>query len=76
MNIVIFFRSLNSGSLSVFNVDQQSGKELRQFLLSIADRYESASVDKPTVVILDNLQYANSSYDTLNGFINNDLPRG
>jgi hypothetical protein len=57
-------------------VDQQSGKELRQFLLSIADRFENSSVDKPTVVILDNLQYASSSYDALNSFINNALPRG
>ncbi|XP_061920414.1 neuron navigator 3-like [Entelurus aequoreus] len=55
-----------------FNVDQNSSKDLRQYLSNLAERCNSSGTDTklPSVVILDNLHHVGSLSDIFNGFLN------
>ncbi|XP_029350589.1 neuron navigator 3 isoform X2 [Echeneis naucrates] len=59
-------------NVASFNVDQNSSKDLRQYLSSLAEQCNSAETDTelPTVVILDNLHHIGSLSDIFNGFLN------
>uniref|UniRef100_A0A1A8RBH8 Neuron navigator 3 n=1 Tax=Nothobranchius rachovii TaxID=451742 RepID=A0A1A8RBH8_9TELE len=59
-------------SVASFNVDQNSSKDLRQYLSSLAEQCNSERMDSelPTVVILDNLHHIGSLSDIFNGFLN------
>uniref|UniRef100_A0A1A7WKG9 Neuron navigator 3 n=1 Tax=Iconisemion striatum TaxID=60296 RepID=A0A1A7WKG9_9TELE len=59
-------------SVASFNVDQNSSKDLRQYLSSLAEQCNSERMDLelPTVVILDNLHHIGSLSDIFNGFLN------
>ncbi|XP_037099746.1 neuron navigator 3 isoform X15 [Syngnathus acus] len=59
-------------NVASFNVDQNSSKDLRQYLSNLAERCNSESTDTklPTVVILDNLHHISSLSDIFNGFLN------
>nr|XP_061817239.1 neuron navigator 3-like [Nerophis lumbriciformis] len=54
-----------------FNVDQNSSKDLRQYLSNLAERCNSSGTDPklPSVVILDNLHHVGSLSDIFNGFL-------
>ncbi|XP_061769981.1 neuron navigator 3 isoform X4 [Nerophis ophidion] len=55
-----------------FNVDQNSSKDLHQYLSNLAERCNSSGKDTklPSVVILDNLHHVGSLSDIFNGFLN------
>ncbi|KAM9327927.1 neuron navigator 3 [Pholidichthys leucotaenia] len=55
-----------------FKVDQNSSKDLRQYLSTLAERCNSEETDTelPSVVILDNLHHIGSLSDIFNGFLN------
>ncbi|XP_076006818.1 neuron navigator 3 [Genypterus blacodes] len=55
-----------------FNVDQNSSKDLRQYLSTLAEQCNSDDTDAelPIVVILDNLHHIGSLSDIFNGFLN------
>uniref|UniRef100_M3ZVL2 Neuron navigator 3 n=1 Tax=Xiphophorus maculatus TaxID=8083 RepID=M3ZVL2_XIPMA len=59
-------------NVASFNVDQNSSKDLRQYLSSLAERCNSERTDAelPHVVILDNLHHIGSLSDIFNGFLN------
>ncbi|XP_029016159.1 neuron navigator 3 isoform X12 [Betta splendens] len=59
-------------NVASFNVDQNSSKDLRQYLSSLAKQCNSAETvtELPTVVILDNLHHIGSLSDIFNGFLN------
>ncbi|XP_019747338.1 neuron navigator 3 isoform X11 [Hippocampus comes] len=59
-------------NVASFNVDQNSSKDLRQYLSNLAERCNSEGTDTklPTVVILDNLHHISSLSDIFNGFLN------
>ncbi|XP_056877852.1 neuron navigator 3 isoform X8 [Takifugu flavidus] len=59
-------------NVASFSVDQNSSKELRQYLSSLAEQCNSEETDTelPTVVILDNLHHIGSLSDIFNGFLN------
>ncbi|XP_061570650.1 LOW QUALITY PROTEIN: neuron navigator 3 [Cololabis saira] len=59
-------------NVASFNVDQNSSKDLRQYLSTLAEQCNSdeTEVDLPTVVILDNLHHIGSLSDIFNGFLN------
>uniref|UniRef100_A0A3B3CGS0 Neuron navigator 3 n=1 Tax=Oryzias melastigma TaxID=30732 RepID=A0A3B3CGS0_ORYME len=59
-------------NVASFNVDQNSSKELRQYMSSLAEQCnsEDTAVQLPTVVILDNLHHIGSLSDIFNGFLN------
>ncbi|XP_035989590.1 neuron navigator 3 isoform X4 [Fundulus heteroclitus] len=59
-------------NVASFNVDQNSSKDLRQYLSNLAERCNSERTDAelPTVVILDNLHHIGSLSDIFNGFLN------
>uniref|UniRef100_A0AAQ6IP76 AAA+ ATPase domain-containing protein n=1 Tax=Anabas testudineus TaxID=64144 RepID=A0AAQ6IP76_ANATE len=59
-------------NVASFNVDQNSSKDLRQYLSNLAEQCNSAETDTelPTVVILDNLHHIGSLSDIFNGFLN------
>ncbi|XP_068163587.1 neuron navigator 3 isoform X2 [Antennarius striatus] len=59
-------------NVASFNVDQNSSRDLRQYLSNLAERCNSEETDKelPTVVILDNLHHIGSLSDIFNGFLN------
>ncbi|XP_054609805.1 neuron navigator 3 isoform X11 [Dunckerocampus dactyliophorus] len=59
-------------NVASFNVDQNSSKDLRQYLSNLAERCNSEGTDTklPTVVILDNLHHVSSLSDIFNGFLN------
>ncbi|XP_061617807.1 neuron navigator 3 isoform X4 [Phyllopteryx taeniolatus] len=59
-------------NVASFNVDQNSSKDLRQYLSNLAERCNSEGTDAklPTVVILDNLHHISSLSDIFNGFLN------
>ncbi|XP_045928567.1 neuron navigator 3 isoform X1 [Micropterus dolomieu] len=59
-------------NLASFNVDQNSSKDLRQYLSNLAEQCNSEDTDTelPTVVILDNLHHIGSLSDIFNGFLN------
>ncbi|XP_075907695.1 neuron navigator 3 isoform X6 [Nelusetta ayraudi] len=59
-------------NVASFNVDQNSSKDLRQYLSSLAEQCSSEETDTelPTVVILDNLHHIGSLSDIFNGFLN------
>ncbi|KAM7377921.1 hypothetical protein PAMA_013031 [Pampus argenteus] len=59
-------------NLASFNVDQNSSKDLRQYLSNLAEQCNSEETDTelPTVVILDNLHHIGSLSDIFNGFLN------
>uniref|UniRef100_A0A1A8GTR5 Neuron navigator 3 n=2 Tax=Nothobranchius korthausae TaxID=1143690 RepID=A0A1A8GTR5_9TELE len=59
-------------SVASFNVDQNSSKDLRQYLSSLAEQCNSERMgsELPTVVILDNLHHIGSLSDIFNGFLN------
>uniref|UniRef100_A0A8C9RB84 Neuron navigator 3 n=1 Tax=Scleropages formosus TaxID=113540 RepID=A0A8C9RB84_SCLFO len=63
---------VTESSLACFNVDQQSSKDLRQYLSTLAEQCNSEDSDTevPTVVILDNLHHVGSLSDIFNGFLN------
>jgi len=55
-----------TGLIATFNVDQKSGRELRQYLSNIADQCEHSSGDLPSVIILDNLHHVGSLAEAFN----------
>ncbi|XP_072233917.1 neuron navigator 3 isoform X2 [Leuresthes tenuis] len=59
-------------NVASFNVDQNSSKDLRQYLSTLAEQCNSEETDVqlPTVVILDNLHHIGSLSDIFNGFLN------
>ncbi|XP_078021339.1 neuron navigator 3 isoform X22 [Epinephelus lanceolatus] len=59
-------------NVASFNVDQNSSKDLRQYLSNLAEQCNSEDTDMelPTVVILDNLHHIGSLSDIFNGFLN------
>ncbi|XP_037833242.1 neuron navigator 3 isoform X15 [Kryptolebias marmoratus] len=59
-------------SVARFNVDQNSSKDLRQYLSALAEQCNSERTDSelPAVVILDNLHHIGSLSDIFNGFLN------
>uniref|UniRef100_A0A673CVH0 Calponin-homology (CH) domain-containing protein n=1 Tax=Sphaeramia orbicularis TaxID=375764 RepID=A0A673CVH0_9TELE len=59
-------------NVASFNVDQNSSKDLRQYLSNLAEQCNSEETDMelPTVVILDNLHHIGSLSDIFNGFLN------
>ncbi|KAK5896205.1 hypothetical protein CgunFtcFv8_009829 [Champsocephalus gunnari] len=59
-------------NVASFNVDQNSSKDLRQYLSNLAEQCNSEDSDTelPTVVILDNLHHIGSLSDIFNGFLN------
>uniref|UniRef100_A0A8C9XTD0 Neuron navigator 3 n=1 Tax=Sander lucioperca TaxID=283035 RepID=A0A8C9XTD0_SANLU len=59
-------------NVASFNVDQNSSKDLRQYLSTLAEQCSSEETDTelPTVVILDNLHHIGSLSDIFNGFLN------
>ncbi|XP_026003953.1 neuron navigator 3 isoform X9 [Astatotilapia calliptera] len=59
-------------NVASFNVDQNSSKDLRQYLSTLAEQCNSEDTDTelPTVVILDNLHHIGSLSDIFNGFLN------
>ncbi|XP_060885850.1 neuron navigator 3 isoform X3 [Labrus mixtus] len=59
-------------NVASFNVDQNSSKDLRQYLSTLAEQCNSEETDTelPTVVILDNLHHIGSLSDIFNGFLN------
>uniref|UniRef100_A0A7N9ASE7 Neuron navigator 3 n=1 Tax=Mastacembelus armatus TaxID=205130 RepID=A0A7N9ASE7_9TELE len=59
-------------NVASFNVDQNSSKDLRQYLSNLAEQCNSEEMDTelPTVVILDNLHHIGSLSDIFNGFLN------
>ncbi|XP_028249856.1 neuron navigator 3 isoform X3 [Parambassis ranga] len=59
-------------NVASFNVDQNSSKDLRQYLSHLAEQCNSEETDTelPTVVILDNLHHIGSLSDIFNGFLN------
>uniref|UniRef100_S4R5S3 Neuron navigator 3 n=1 Tax=Petromyzon marinus TaxID=7757 RepID=S4R5S3_PETMA len=65
-------RDVTDGVIATFNVDHKSSKELRQYLLNLADQCnsESNAADMPLVIILDNLHHIGSLGDIFNGFLN------
>ncbi|XP_028304553.1 neuron navigator 3 isoform X10 [Gouania willdenowi] len=58
-------------NVASFNVDQNSSKDLHQYLSKLAERCNSEDTDTklPTVVILDNLHHISSLSDIFNGFL-------
>uniref|UniRef100_A0A8C7Y093 Neuron navigator 3 n=1 Tax=Oryzias sinensis TaxID=183150 RepID=A0A8C7Y093_9TELE len=59
-------------NVASFNVDQNSSKELQQYMSNLAEQCNSEDTDVqlPTVVILDNLHHIGSLSDIFNGFLN------
>ncbi|KAM9705358.1 neuron navigator 3 isoform 11-T12 [Menidia menidia] len=59
-------------NVASFNVDQNSSKDLRQYLSTLAEQCNSEDTDVqlPSVVILDNLHHIGSLSDIFNGFLN------
>lgn len=56
-------------AIALFRADNQSGKELSQYLANMADQCERGSSYRlPVVVILDNLHQVNSMSDVFNAF--------
>ncbi|XP_055335570.1 neuron navigator 2-like isoform X2 [Paramacrobiotus metropolitanus] len=63
-------KSVADGAITTFNVDQKSSKELRQYLLQIAEQCESSSqMNVPSVVVIDNLHHVGSLGEVFNGFL-------
>ncbi|XP_061663734.1 neuron navigator 3 isoform X2 [Syngnathoides biaculeatus] len=65
-------QEMTEHNVASFNVDQNSSKDLRQYLSNLAERCNSEGTDAklPTVVILDNLHHISSLSDIFNGFLN------
>ncbi|KAM8908420.1 neuron navigator 3 isoform 4-T4 [Spinachia spinachia] len=65
-------RPVTEHNVASFNVDQNSSKDLRQYLSNLAEQCNSEETDTelPTVVILDNLHHIGSLSDIFNGFLN------
>ncbi|XP_057710356.1 neuron navigator 3 isoform X4 [Corythoichthys intestinalis] len=65
-------QEVSEHNVASFNVDQNSSKDLRQYLSNLAERCNSQGTDTklPTVVILDNLHHISSLSDIFNGFLN------
>ncbi|XP_041833278.1 neuron navigator 3 [Melanotaenia boesemani] len=65
-------QEMTEHNVASFNVDQNSSKDLRQYLSSLAEQCNSEETDAqlPTVVILDNLHHIGSLSDIFNGFLN------
>ncbi|KAL4659563.1 neuron navigator 3 isoform X1 [Arapaima gigas] len=63
---------VTESSVVCFNVDQQSSKDLRQYLSTLAEQCnsEDGNTEVPAVVILDNLHHVGSLSDIFNGFLN------
>lgn len=57
--------------LQCFSVDEKSSKDLRQYLLNLAEQAESNSTtnELPSAIILDNLHLASSLTDVLNSVV-------
>lgn len=62
-------KKLTNKSVSTYNVDHKSNKELRQYLSNIADQCEQNSADLPSVIILDNLHHVASLGEVFDGFL-------
>jgi neuron navigator 2 len=66
-----------SDSIAIFQVDNQSGRELRQYLTNIASQCTAevggatagTTARLPSVIILDNLHRVTSLSDVFNGFL-------
>ena len=67
-------KSVNDSDIVTFCVDHKTGRELRQYLSSIADKCDRQQLtDLPHVIILDGLHHVTSPLgDTFNGFLNVD----
>ncbi|XP_047431769.1 neuron navigator 3 isoform X3 [Mugil cephalus] len=65
-------QKVNEHNVASFNVDQNSSKDLRQYLSNLAEQcnMEETETELPTVVILDNLHHIGSLSDIFNGFLN------
>ncbi|XP_034018863.1 neuron navigator 3 isoform X5 [Thalassophryne amazonica] len=65
-------KEMTEHNVASFNVDQNSSKDLRQYLSNLAEQCNSQKTDTelPTVVILDNLHHIGSLSDIFNGFLN------
>jgi len=63
---------LGPKAISTFSVDHKSGRELRQYLSSIADQCEQRSPELPIVIILDSLHHVTSLSEVFNGFLSVD----
>ena len=60
---------LSPGAIATFSVDHKSGRELRQYLSSVADQCEHGSSELPCVIILDSLHHVTSLSEVFNGFL-------
>jgi len=60
---------LSPGAIATFSVDHKSGRELRQYLSSVADQCEHGSAELPCVIILDSLHHVTSLSEVFNGFL-------
>ncbi|KAM8883328.1 neuron navigator 3 isoform 2-T2 [Synchiropus picturatus] len=65
-------QEVNEHNVASFNVDQNSSKDLRQYLSNLAEQCNSEETDTelPSVVVLDNLHHIGSLSDIFNGFLN------
>ncbi|XP_046890284.1 neuron navigator 2 isoform X2 [Hypomesus transpacificus] len=64
-------QEVKDGLIATFNVDHKSSKELRQYLCNLAEHCNSRSqqLDRPLVVILDNLHHIPSLGELFNGLL-------
>ncbi|KAK7605409.1 hypothetical protein V9T40_007267 [Parthenolecanium corni] len=64
-------KEITPNSIATFNVDEKSSKDLRQYLLNLAEQAESNSTtnELPSAIILDNLHLASSLTDVLNSVV-------
>src|SRR6218665_865233 len=62
-------KKLTNKSVSTYNVDHKSNKELRQYLSNIGEQCEQGSADLPSVIILDNLHHVASLGEVFDGFL-------
>jgi len=62
-------KALSTGAIATFSVDHKSGRELRQYLSSVADQCEQRSAELPSVIILDSLHHVTSLSEVFNGFL-------
>jgi hypothetical protein len=67
-------KTIDENAVVIFSVDHKTGRELRQYLSSIADKCERQQLTElPYVIILDGLHHVTSPLgDTFNGFLNVD----
>uniref|UniRef100_A0A6Q2WYY8 Calponin-homology (CH) domain-containing protein n=1 Tax=Esox lucius TaxID=8010 RepID=A0A6Q2WYY8_ESOLU len=64
-------REVTAGTVVTFNIDHKSSKELRQYLLNLADQCSGVTPGRvmPLVVILDNLHHVSSLGEVFNALL-------